>query len=285
MKRFRFFRRLSYAICLCATALFVVSCSEEPASGPISPLQSTQQQKARSNVRPLPRKADESTAVKSLAKGSYTDEQLIAMINQQSGLSMSELGFILLRESPLSSNVLMAVLQRDPKLPPLFLKTVLLASTPLPVAVAQAIQEEELLSGRDLRLVMEAQAGFTGHFLDTKVSKWMTASEGGEIWHGGHKIEFPPGALMQDAYASISISPSNYIQVDFGPDGWFNREVTVAISYKNVDLSGVDENALTLSWYDETADQWIEVASRVDTRRKYIFAQVWHFTQYTISVK
>lgn len=100
MKRFRFFRQLTYAVSLCASALFVVSCSEEPASGPISPLQSTQPQQAISKVRPLPRKADEAAPVKSLAKGAYTDEQLIAKINQQPPLSTVELGILLLKESP-----------------------------------------------------------------------------------------------------------------------------------------------------------------------------------------
>lgn len=285
MKRFRCYRQLAFAVSLCASTLFVVGCSEEPASGPISPLQSTQRQQEISKVRPVLRKADEIAPVKSLAKGAYTDEQLIAMINRKPMLSNVELGILLLKESPLSSEVLMAVLQRDPAVPTALLKAVLLASTPLPVAVEEAIQQAEYLSGRDLRVIMEAQAGYDSHFLGTKVTKWMTASEGGEIWHGGHKIDFPPGALMQDAHASISISPSNYVQVDFGPDGWFNRPVTVSISYKNVDLSGIDENSLTLSWYDETAGQWIAVDSKVDTRRQNIIAQVWHFTQYTISTK
>lgn len=285
MKRFRLFRRLLYAICLCTMALFVASCSEEPASGPISPFEVKPQRQALGKVRPLPRKSDEAAPVKSLAKGAFTDDQLIAIINQQPALSTGDLKKLLLSESPLSEAVLLAVLKRDAKMSTGDLKAVLLASTPLPVAVEEAIQHTDHMSSGDLQTAMEAQAGFGSHFLGTTVSKWMTNKEGGDIWHGGHRIKFPAGALPQDAKAAIEISPSNYVQVEFLPDGWFNKEVLVTISYKNVDLTGMDEKSLTLAWYDDTTGEWVDVGGKVDTKKKWITAKVWHFTQYTISLR
>lgn len=285
MKDSRWFRSFFSAVALSSLLFFVVGCSDQPAPGPMSPINPATKPSQLSKVRPLPRKSDEIAPVKSLAKGVYNDDQLIAFINQQPALSSGSLKTILVSESPLSSPVLLAVLNRTTKMSSGDLKAVLLASTPLPSEIQEALQKTTLLSSGDMQTVMEAQAGFTTPFLGKTVSKWITRKDGGQFWHGGHKVYFPAGALGQDAQASISISPSNYIQVDFGPDGWFNKEVTVTISYKNVDLSGISESSLTLAWYDESTGQWIDVGSTVDTKKKWITAKVWHFTQYTISTK
>lgn len=286
IKRSNWFREIAPAISLIGSLLFVWSCSEEPASGPMSPIKPETKPAPLNKIRPVPRKSDEAAPVRqSLAKGAYTDEQLIALINQQPALSTGDLKTILLSESPLSSSVLMAVLNRNPKMSTGDIKAVLLASTPIASEVQQAVQNKTLLADGDLQTVMEAQAGFVSQFLGKTVSKWVTKKDGGTIWHGGHKIIFPKDALAQDAQASIAISSSDYIQVDFGPDGWFNKDVTVTISYKNVDLNGISENSLTLAWYDETTGQWIEIGGTVDTKKKWITAKTKHFTQYTISTK
>ncbi|NUO82920.1 hypothetical protein HUU05_22850 [candidate division KSB1 bacterium] len=287
MRRQISFRKCSYTLGLFALALFVASCSEEPASGPFSPMSSVEKKTPIHNtIRPVPRKSDAPAPVRhSLAKGAYTDLQLLALINQQPALSTGDLKAILLSESPLSSEVLLAVLKRNPKMSTGDLKAILLASTPIASEVQEAAQNTNLMSSGDLQTVMEAQAGFGSQFLGKTVSKWTTKKDGGTIWHGGHKIIFPKDALAQDATASIAISSSDYVQVDFGPDGWFNKEVTVIISYKNVDLNGVNESSLTLAWFDETTGQWIEVGGTVDTKKKWITAKVWHFTQYTLSTK
>ncbi len=290
MPRYKMFRHLFPVIALSSMLLCVVSCSEGPTPGPISPINpATKNPQALSKIRPVLRKSDETAPGKparhALAKGAYTDEQLLALINQQPALSTGELKTLLLSEAPLSGAVLKAVLDRDPKMSTGDLKAVLLASTPLPAEIEQAIQHNNYLSSGDLLAVLEGQAGFGQHFLGTTVTKWITKKDGGEIWHGGHKIKFPSGALPQDAQASISINPSNYIQVDFGPDGWFNKAVTVSLSYKNADLTGIDEKSLTIAWYDGATGQWHDVGGSVDTKKKRVNANVWHFTQYTLSTK
>jgi hypothetical protein len=285
MKRHNLFRHFLSVLALGSALFFAVGCSNEPAPGPMSPIQSAAKPSQRNNIRPVPRQSDEPAPVKSLAKGVYSDAQLIALINQQPALSSGALKTILLSESPLSSSVLIAVLNRSTKMSTGDLKAVLLASTPLPSEVQQEVQNKTLLADGDLQTVMEAQAGFVSQFLGKTVSKLVTKKDGGTIWHGGHKIIFPKDALAQDAQASIAISSSNYIQVDFGPDGWFNKDVTVTISYKNVDLTGISENSLTIAWYDETTGQWIDIGGSVDTKKKWITAKTKHFTQYTISTK
>lgn len=287
MKRYHRFSTFFSIIALSIVLFLGVGCNEQPAPGPMSPINSTANPSQSNKIRPVPRKSDDASARQSLAKGVYTDTQLIAFVNQQPALSSGALKTILLSEAPLSSSVLIAVLNRSTKMSTGDLKAVLLASTPLPSEVQQAVQTMSTtqLSSGDIQTVMEAQAGFISQFLGKTVSKWTTKKDGGTIWHGGHKIVFPSDALPQDATASIAISPSDYIQVDFGPDGWFNKDVTVTISYKNVDLTGISESSLTLAWYDETTGQWIEIGGTVDTKKKWITAKTKHFTQYTISTR
>jgi hypothetical protein len=286
MKRSNLFRHLFSAIALSGILFFAVSCSDQPAPGPMSPVNSGTKAVSPNKIRPVPRKSDEAAPARhSLAKGVYSDAQLIAFINQQPALSSGALKTILLSESPLSASVLIAMLNRTTKMSSGDLKAVLLASTPLPSEVQQEVQNKTLLSDGDLQTVMEAQAGFVSQFLGKTVSKLVTKKDGGTIWHGGHKIIFPKDALVQDAQASIAISSSDYIQVDFGPDGWFSKDVTVTISYKNVDLTGISESSLTLAWYDETTGQWIEIGGTVDTKKKTLTAKTSHFTQYTIATK
>ena len=286
MKRDNWFRPFFYAIAFCCVLFFVVGCSNEPTPGPMSPINSATKPLPFNKIRPVPRISDEAAPMlRSLAKGVYTDAQLIAFINQQPALSTGALKTILLSEAPLSSPVLIAVINRTTKMSTGDLKAVMLASTPLSSEVQQALQNTTLLSSGDMQTVMEAQAGFGSQFLGKTVSKWTTKKDGGKIWHGGHKVDFPSSALAQDAYASIAVSPSNYIQVDFGPDGTFAKDVTVTISYKNANLNGISESSLTLAWYDPATGQWIAVNSTVDTNKKWITAKVRHFTEYTISTR
>lgn len=114
---------------------------------------------------------------------------------------------------------------------------------------------------------------------------WIKRTYGGMIKFGGHSIEVPKYATKQDANFSISIASNDYITADFGPDGWFDQQVTVTISYKNADLTGVDPRKLTLAWYDERAGQWVDLGGVVDLVKKTVTAKAWHFTQYTLSTK
>lgn len=289
MKRHNLFRHCFSAIALSGVLFFAVSCSDQPAPGPMSPANSAAKFSALNTVRPLPRKSDEPKPIhRSLAKGAYTDDQLIATINQQPALSTGDLKAILLSESPLSESVLMAVLNRTTKMSTGDLKTVLLASTPLPASVEEAIQNltTKLLSDGDISKVLTAQAGYPGHFQGTTVTKWITRKDGGTVWHGGHYLTVPAGALPQDSPMSITIIPSDHVQLELGPDGWFDKQVTVGISYKGVDLTSVDVNKLTLAWYDESGSRWISVdGGKVDTKLQRVIVPVWHFTQYTISTK
>jgi len=126
-----------------------------------------------------------------------------------------------------------------------------------------------------------------------RVSKIM-GPKGGKLELCDYKVDVPKGALEAEREMSITIvdNADNYYGVDFRPrwadfgaDGWFKKPVKITITYDDADLSGIDPNTLTISWYDEATDEWIDVASEIDAKKNKIVAWVWHFTQYSISVK
>ncbi len=118
--------------------------------------------------------------------------------------------------------------------------------------------------------------------------------KGGKLELGDYKVLVPKGALEEEREISITIieNADNYYGVDFrsqwanfGSDGWFKKPVKITISYAAADLAGIDPSTLTISWYDEIAGKWIDVAGEIDVKKSKITAWAWHFTQYTISTK
>jgi len=116
-------------------------------------------------------------------------------------------------------------------------------------------------------------------------SKWIKAKKGGKLKYLGHMLKFPKNALPQDTLISITVLPGDFIDVDFGPDGHFNQEVTVRLSYKDADLTGIDENNLTMAWIDDATGELVEIPSTVHKKKKYVEAKTDHFTQYTLSTR
>jgi len=119
----------------------------------------------------------------------------------------------------------------------------------------------------------------------TTESMWMTVADGGELSHCGHVLMVPPGALKQDTLMSISVMASDFIDVDFGPDGEFNRAVTIRLSYADANLKGIKENNLRIAWVDEKTGKLIEIKSEVHKDGKYVEGKTDHFTQYTLSTR
>jgi hypothetical protein len=116
-------------------------------------------------------------------------------------------------------------------------------------------------------------------------SKYMTVSSGGKLEYMGHKMNVPSGALSQNTEMYITDVNSELIQANYGPSGWFNKPVTITISYADADLREVDLKKMTIAWYDEAAGTWVDVGGVVDRVNQTITVAVWHFTQYTISTR
>jgi hypothetical protein len=116
-------------------------------------------------------------------------------------------------------------------------------------------------------------------------SKYMTVSSGGKLEYMGHKMNVPNGALTQSTEMYITDVNSNLIQANYGPSGWFNKPVIITISYADAELRDVDLRKMTIAWYDEATGTWVDVGGTVDRVNQTITVEVWHFTQYTISMR
>lgn len=71
---------------------------------------------------------------------------------------------------------------------------------------------------------------------------------------------------------------------DLGPDGTtFDPEITLTMKYDPKSVpEGVAEENLVLAYYDEEAEEWVELDSEVDTKNNTIEASVSHFTTFAI---
>lgn len=116
-------------------------------------------------------------------------------------------------------------------------------------------------------------------------SIWMTVAHGGELSYRGHTVIVPPGALDKDQFIYITDVNSDLIQADYGPDGTFAKPVVIIMSYADADLTGINEDDLSMSWYDETNGAWINVGGKVNKGKKTVTIYTDHFTQYSLSIR
>jgi len=71
---------------------------------------------------------------------------------------------------------------------------------------------------------------------------------------------------------------------DFQPSGaTFEPAITLTWNYDPSDIpEGIAEEDLVIAYYDEAADEWVELDCVVDTENKTITASVEHFTTFAI---
>jgi hypothetical protein len=117
-------------------------------------------------------------------------------------------------------------------------------------------------------------------------SRLVGVSTGGTISVNEFKISIPAGALSSNAGISINCDDNLYLQADFGPDGTqFKVPATMTISYATADMTGILPAELSISWFDPSTNQWINLGGTVDTKAKTVSVPVWHFTEYTLSTR
>jgi hypothetical protein len=117
-------------------------------------------------------------------------------------------------------------------------------------------------------------------------SKTITTTSGGTVTVNELSISIPPGAVSSDKNISINCNSDEYLQGDFGPDGTqFNLPATITISYANADMTDITPADLSISWFDPAQGQWVDLGGTVDNKNKTISVEVWHFTEYSLSIR
>ncbi len=142
-----------------------------------------------------------------------------------------------------------------------------------------AEQPQAVVLSRTAQAVEAALSGGAPMYTEAVIS----AREGGVLELFDVILVIPPGAVDNDTVFSISIPDPNVFFNDFGTDGLvFNIPVTVIMSYRDADLSAVDESTIRVAFYDEYYDEYQDVRGTVDHVNKTVTAELHHFSAYAL---
>jgi hypothetical protein len=109
----------------------------------------------------------------------------------------------------------------------------------------------------------------------------ISSSEGGQLVLLDVILTVPAGAVPNDTLFSIYIPDDDVFFNEFGTDGLvFDVPVTVTMSYRGADLSGVDETTIRIGWLDESTGVWKDMIGQVDYVNKTVTATLHHFSAY-----
>ena len=114
-----------------------------------------------------------------------------------------------------------------------------------------------------------------------RIAESISAEEGGTLVLCDVILEVPPGAVRTDTTFSIYIPDINVFYNEFGTDGLvFDVPVTVTMSYREADLSGVSEESIRIAFYNDNAGVFEDVDCDIDFENKTVTAKLNHFSAY-----
>lgn len=111
----------------------------------------------------------------------------------------------------------------------------------------------------------------------------LNAAEGGVVTLLDVELDFPPKALPNDTLISIDIPDLAVFANDFGTNGLiFNVPVRVTMSYRDADLSGLDETTIKMAWYNPHSGNWDIIDCHINPLDMTVTAFVSHFSAYAL---
>lgn len=124
-------------------------------------------------------------------------------------------------------------------------------------------------------------SGASGSPVNLYAEQVISAVLGGQLRALDVVLTVPPGAVHSDTLFSIFIPDDEIFYNEFGTDGLvFDVPVTVTMSYRNADLSGVDESTIRIGYWNITTGKWHDMTCTVDYVNKTVTAQLTHFSAY-----
>jgi hypothetical protein len=122
-------------------------------------------------------------------------------------------------------------------------------------------------------------------------SKWID-EDGGSIWvgdevHGYSSLYFPDDAVDDDVLVTFWWESTGFLEggAEFSPHGiTFDKPVRMQLSYKDADLTGVNEDDLKIFYYHEDTGEWEVIGDYVDKRRKVVVGYTTHFSRYGVGI-
>ncbi len=119
--------------------------------------------------------------------------------------------------------------------------------------------------------------------LDLYTEQVISAENGGTLELVDVVLDIPPQAVDNDTLFSILIPSLDEFYNEFGTEGLvFNVPVTVTMSYRGADLSGVDESTIRIGWLNEETGAWEDMLCEVDQVNKVVIGKLYHFSAYAL---
>jgi len=116
-----------------------------------------------------------------------------------------------------------------------------------------------------------------------RIDTSFAAAQGGVLSLLDVELTFPPNALPADTAVFIDIPDISIFENHFGTDGLvFNVPVKVVMSYRDADLSGINESNITLAWFNDVIGQWNSMSCSLDKENKTVTGYVKHFSAYAL---
>lgn len=137
------------------------------------------------------------------------------------------------------------------------------------------------------RVLSRGASPASGSALGSPVNSYtevtIVASQGGRLELYDVVLEIPAGALDADTLYSISIPDLSVFYNEFGTDGLvFKKPVKVTMSYRDADLSGINESTIRIGWWDEDNARWIDMKCQLDRVNQVVVGELYHFSAYAL---
>lgn len=147
-----------------------------------------------------------------------------------------------------------------------------------PMGVAPDQSEPQLLQ-RSTLAVEAIQRSTVPLYTERVVS----AAEGGVMTLFDVVLEIPAGAVPNDTLFSIAIPDINVFYNEFGTNGLvFDVPVKVTMSYRDADLTGIDESTIRIGWLNGSTGLFQDVVCTLDRVNKTVSGEVMHFSAYAL---
>ncbi|MCX6834783.1 MAG: hypothetical protein NTW07_06560 [candidate division Zixibacteria bacterium] len=137
------------------------------------------------------------------------------------------------------------------------------------------------------RVLSRGASPVSGSALGSPVNSYtestIVASQGGRLQLYDVVLDIPAGALDNDTLYSISIPDLGVFYNEFGTDGLvFKKPVKVTMSYRDADLSGINESTIRIGWWDEDNGRWIDMNCQLDRVNQVVVGELNHFSAYAL---
>ncbi len=141
--------------------------------------------------------------------------------------------------------------------------------------------EEETTEPQLLQRSLDESALASLSASELYVEQVISTKDGGQVSLFDVVLDVPVGAVANDTVFSIRIPDPGVFYNEFGTDGLvFDKPVKVTMSYRDANLTGVDESTIRIGWFDERTGDFQDITCKVDYVNKIVIGELDHFSAY-----